>query len=47
MVFIYAYDSASSAKTLEHTVRPSAVTMLQGLYELQIQINVHLVRNLL
>ena len=45
MVFVDSHNGAGGAETLEHTVRPATMAMLQRLHDLQFQIDVDLERN--
>ena len=42
VILVYSYNGAGGAEAFKHSIRPSAVTVLQGLYQFQIQIDVYL-----
>lgn len=46
VVLIDAHDLPGPAQTLEHPIRPSAMSVLQRLHDLQVEIHVHLVPDL-
>lgn len=41
MVFVNPADGAGGGERLKHAVSPASVTVLQGLHNLQVQVDVH------